>query len=93
MAVRLPRPWYSQEERDADRFENGRQGAFARGMRQAAARDGVARKNWRPVPVPAPRQVRRQERQLQQRSDPARDTGRAQALARATQQQARGRTR
>jgi len=93
--VRLPSFLRSREERDSARFENGRQGAFARGMREAAARDGVTRGNWRPGPAPRPRQARRRDQQLRhQRSDPRREgTGRAETLARATQQQARGRTR
>lgn len=86
MDLRLPRPWISQEQRDVDRFEDGRQDAFARGMRQAAARDRLAPGSaWEPVPVPPRRQIRQQVRQAQQRAH-AEGTGRAETLARAMEQ-------
>ena len=83
----------SQEERDRDRFEAGRQGAFARGARQAARQD-LPPSRWRPGPVPPPRQVRRQQRELTaRRADPRSDLDRAKTLARAMQQAQRERTR
>lgn len=86
MTLRLPRPWISQEQRDVDRFEDGRQDAFARGMRQAAARARLAPGSaWEPVPVQR-RQIRQQVRLAQQRAHPAEDTGRAETLARAMEQ-------
>lgn len=78
-------PWVSQEERDEGRWHTGRQGAQARGMRQAAARDLPAT-GWRPGPVPPGRQVRRQERELTARRDPADQSARADTLARAMEQ-------
>lgn len=88
MGLRLPRPWYSQEERDAGRFENGRQGAFARAGRQAADRDRLTpgSGNWRPGAVPRPRNVRAQERQIQQRRNSDGEARRASVLARAMEQ-------
>lgn len=79
------RPWYSQEERDEIRWRTGRQGAAARGMRQAAARDLPAT-SWQPGPVPTVRQARKQERELAARRDPADDSARAATLARAMDQ-------
>jgi hypothetical protein len=78
-------PWISQEERDADRFEDARQGAFARGMRQAAVRDGVAPdRSWRPGPVPRARQVRKREREVVARqANTGSNARRASVLARA----------
>jgi len=81
-------PWRSQEERDATRWDTGRQGAFACGMRQAAARDFPG-PGWQPGPVPPPRQVRRQERELAARRDPADDSARTETLARAMEQSLR----
>jgi hypothetical protein len=84
--MRLLRRWYSDAEPEEVRWWLGRGDALARGMRQASDRDRLAPGNaWRPGPAPAPRQARRTERARQQ-SDPATDTGRAQALARATEQ-------
>lgn len=86
-------PWVSQEERDQSRWNTGRQGAQARGMRQAASRDLNA-SDWRPGPVPPARRVRRQARELTARqADPGNDLERARTLARATEQSLRGRSR
>ena len=83
--IRLPRPWYSREDRDEVRWHTGRQGAQARGMREAASRDLPA-SGWRPGPVPPVRQVRRQERELSARRDPADGSARAEVLARGMEQ-------
>ena len=81
-------PWVSQEEREWSRWDTGRQGAFARGMRQAASRD-LPVSDWRPGPVPPARQVRRQEKELAARRDPADDSARTETLARAMEQSLR----
>lgn len=92
--MRLPRFWHGDAEPEQVRWNLGRGGALARGMREAATRDGMTSQTWQPGPVPRPRQARKQERDVQQRqASPDRYTDRAKALARATQQQARGRTR
>ena len=78
-------PWRSQEERNEARWWTGRQGAQARGMRQAAARD-LPVTGWQPGPVPTPRQARRQERELTARRDPDDLTARTETVARGMEQ-------
>jgi hypothetical protein len=88
--VRLPRPWYSQDERDEDRRGTERSKTFARGMRQNAAKDGVTPDDsWSPGRVPSYWQVRKQERDSREKNRRLRDghdPDRARALARASQQ-------
>jgi len=91
--MRLPRRRYSNAEPSEVRWWLGRGAALARGMREASARDRLAPGNtWRPGPAPRPREALKTERARQNRN-PATDMGRAQAMARATEQQARRRTR
>jgi len=84
------RPWRSREERDEAARNLGRMQAQARGLRQAAARDGAARDStWQPGRVPAPRQARSAERTARQKArklESGLDPGRAAALKRASGQ-------
>lgn len=88
MAAARVRQKFSREERDRARRELGRQQAQARGLRQAAARDGVAPDpSWRPAPPRRPVRVFQQDYELRlARAPAAGDTGRAAALRRASEQ-------
>ena len=80
-------PWASQEERDEELWRLGRMQAQARGMRQAAERDGITRDAWHPGPVTSARQVRKTERAVVARQEKTgSDARRAVVLSRAMDQ-------
>jgi hypothetical protein len=88
----LPERWHGDQEPEDARFDQGRQDALSRGMRDAAKRDLPGSPgDWSPDRVPSPRQSRKQERDTaRQRADEAaRQRGRAETLARAMDQSRR----
>lgn len=83
----LPRRRHSREIRDQELWHLGRMQAQARGMRQAAERDGITRGAWSRGPVPRPRQARKDERAVIARQEQTgSDARRAAVLSRAMDQ-------
>jgi hypothetical protein len=83
----LEREEWRRERERLQREDSGRRQVFARGMRQAADRDGLEPEvRWRPGPVPSPREIRRTERARQAQPMRDMDARRARVLGRAMEQ-------